>query len=134
MHYRYQFELRSLSNNLFSVLASDSDRLLAIASSSASYLSIFSSSFLPLSAILTSTRPVPPCGRSATFSSTARKRCRSITASQSAVTTCRKRAPVPIWSSATRWRTAWSTSARGFRRVSISIPSRRVSAFSGASA
>ncbi len=44
------------------------------------------------------------------------------------------RARAPISNSATRWPTAWNTSAPGSRRASISTPSRRASASSGASA
>ena len=44
-----------------------------------------------------------------------RRRCRSSTAFRSADTTCRKPAPPPISSWATRWPTAWNTCARASR-------------------
>ena len=45
----------------------------------------------------------------------ARRTCRSSTASRSAAITCRKPAPPPIWSWATRWPTASNTCARASR-------------------
>ena len=77
--------------------------------------------------------PSHRCGSSGTSSGTARRACRSSTASRSPGTTCRRPARRPTSSSATRWRTASSTSGPASSPDWTSTPSPRASASSGAS-